>query len=180
MIAYTVGHSTRTLDELIDALKSAPVEAVADIRRFPHSRRHPHFNRENLERALAEAGIAYRHVPALGGRRQARADGKPSAHGLWREPAFRHFADYAETPEFRAAFDELKALAGSRPTAILCAEALWWRCHRRIVADYLIVAGFSVEHIFDRNKREAARLTPGAEPRPGGAILYAGDEPLLL
>jgi len=180
MKAYTIGHSTRSLEELIEALADAGVEVVADIRRFPRSRRYPHFDIENLGPALEVRGIAYRHFEALGGRRGARADGKPSPHRYWREPAFRNFADYAETEEFRAAFDALAVMAAARPTAILCAEAVWWRCHRRIVADYLIVAGFAVEHIFDRDKREAATLTPGAEPRVGGTILYAGAEPLLL
>ena len=180
MIAYTIGHSTRSLADLIAALKAAGVTAVADIRRFPRSRRHPHFNSENLAPALAGAGILYRHFPGLGGRRPARKDGKPSHNLLWREPAFRNFADYAETPEFRAAFAELKALAASRPTAILCAEAVWWRCHRRIVADYLIAAGFKVVHIFDAEKREPATLTPGAEALPDGSLRYAGAEPLLL
>ncbi|HKT17036.1 MAG TPA: DUF488 domain-containing protein [Stellaceae bacterium] len=180
MIAYTIGHSTRSSEDLIAALKVAGVTAVVDIRRFPRSRRNPQFNSENLAPALAEAGIAYRHFPGLGGRRAARSDGKRSENLLWREPAFRNFADYAETAEFRAAFDELKALAASRPTAILCAEAVWWRCHRRIVTDYLIAAGFSVVHIFDAEKREPAKLTEGAEPRPDGTIRYAGAEPLLL
>lgn len=180
MIAYTIGHSTRSIEDLIVALKAAGVTAVADIRRFPRSRRHPHFNSENLASALNDAGIAYRHFPGLGGRRSARGDGTPSHNLLWREPAFRNFADYAETLEFRAAFDELKALAAQHPTAILCAEAVWWRCHRRIVADYLIAAGFSVEHIFDAKKREPAKLTPGAEPHPDGTVGYAGSEPLLL
>ncbi len=180
MKAYTIGHSTRSLDDFIAVLESVPIEAVADIRRFPRSRRHPHFNAENLAPSLAARGIAYRHFPALGGRRPARKDGKPSPNTFWREAGFRNFADYAETEEFRAAFDALKALAASRVTAILCAEAVWWRCHRRIVADYLIAAGFSVEHVFDRDKREPAVLTPGAAPRADGAILYAGAEPLLL
>ena len=180
MIAYTIGHSTRSLEDLIAALKAAGVTAVADIRRFPRSRRHPHFNSETLGPALAEASIFYRHFPGLGGRRPARGDGKPSKNLLWREPAFRNFADYAETPEFRAAFAELKVLAASRPTAILCAEAVWWRCHRRIVTDYLIAAGFTVVHIFDGEKREPATLTPGAETLPDGSLRYAGAEPLLL
>jgi uncharacterized protein (DUF488 family) len=180
MLAYTIGHSTRSLADFIAALESVPVAAVADIRRFPRSRRHPHFNAENLAPVLEARGIAYRPFPALGGRRQARQDGKPSPNTYWREAAFRNFADYAETEEFRAAFAELKALAAAHPTAILCAEAVWWRCHRRIVADYLIAAGFSVEHVFDRDKREAALLTPGAAPRADGTILYAGAEPPLL
>jgi uncharacterized protein (DUF488 family) len=180
MTVFTIGHSTRTLDELIAALKAAGADSVADIRRFPRSRRHPHFNSENLAPALAQAGIAYRHFPALGGRRTHRADGKPSPHTLWREAAFRNFADYAETPEFRAAFDELATLAQAGRPAVMCAEAVWWRCHRRIVTDYLIAAGFAVEHIFDEKKREPAKLTPGAQPRPEGTILYEGAERLLL
>jgi len=180
MTVFTIGHSTRSLDALIAALQAAGVDSVADIRRFPRSRRYPHFNSETLAPALAAAGIAYRHFPALGGRRAARGDGKPSPHLLWREPAFRNFADYAETEEFRTAFAELVELARRGHPAILCAEAVWWRCHRRIVADYLIAAGFPVEHIFDDKKREPARLTPGALPRPDGTILYEGAEPRLL
>jgi len=177
---FTIGHSTRSIEELIAALKAAGADSVADIRRFPASRRHPQFNRENLAQSLEAAGIAYRHFPALGGRRTARSDGKPSPHRLWREPAFRNFADYAETAEFRAAFDALKEMARHGNPAILCAEAVWWRCHRRIVTDYLIAAGFPVEHIFDEKKREPAKLTPGAVVRPDLTLLYEGSEPLLL
>jgi uncharacterized protein (DUF488 family) len=180
MTAFTIGHSTRTLEALIAALKAAGVDSVADIRRFPQSRRYPHFNRENLAPALDKAGIGYRHFPALGGRRSRRADGKPSPHTLWREAAFRNFADYAETPEFREAFDALQVLAKTGRPAIMCAEAVWWRCHRRIVTDYLLAAGFAVEHIFDETKREPAKLTPGARPLPDGTILYEGAEPRLL
>src|SRR5579862_9244288 len=135
MQVFTIGHSTRALADFIAALQAAGVDAVADIRRFPKSRRYPHFNDENLAPALAEAGIAYRHFPALGGRRSHRADSAPSRNLLWREPAFRNYADYAETSEFREAFAELTALAKTHRVAIMCAEAVWWRCHRRIVAD---------------------------------------------
>jgi len=177
---FTIGHSTRTLEEFIAALKAARVDTLVDVRRFPHSRRHPHFNQEKLAPALEEVGIAYRHFPALGGRRSSRKDGQPSPHLLWREPAFRNFADYAETAEFRAAFDALVVLAKGGQVAIMCAEAVWWRCHRRIIADYLIAAGFPVVHIFDAAKREPASLTPGARPLASGTILYEGAQPRLL
>lgn len=180
MTIFTIGHSTRSLEDFIAALAAAGVGAIADIRRFPKSRRYPHFNSENLAPALAAAGIAYRHFPALGGRRGKRADGKPSPHTLWREETFRNFADYAETDEFRAAFDELRAMERAGTPAIMCAEAVWWRCHRRIVADYLLAADVAVEHIFDAGKREAAKLTPGAAARPDGTILYAGAQAQLL
>jgi uncharacterized protein (DUF488 family) len=180
MTVFTIGHSTRDLDTFIAALKAAGADSVADIRRFPRSRRHPHFNAETLAPALAEAGIAYHPFPALGGRRGARPDGALSPHLLWREPAFRNFADYAETAEFREAFAALVDLAKTGSPAIMCAEAVWWRCHRRIVTDYLLAAGLAVEHIFDEKKREPAKLTPGAYKRPDGSILYEGAEPRLL
>ena len=180
MTIFTIGHSTRPLEAFIEALKAAGVDAVADIRRFPLSRRYPHFNGDALAPALAAVGIGYRHFPALGGRRGKRADGKPSPHTLWRVDAFRNYADYAETPEFRAAFDEVAAMGRAGAPAIMCAEAVWWQCHRRIVADYLLVAGFAVEHIFDAKKREPATLTPGAVPRSDGTILYEGAQPRLL
>ncbi|HEY3916196.1 MAG TPA: DUF488 domain-containing protein [Stellaceae bacterium] len=180
MTIFTIGHSTRPLAAFIEALKAAGVDALADIRRFPASRRYPHFNGDNLAPALAAAGIAYRHFPALGGRRGKRADGVPSPHTLWRVETFRNYADYAETPEFRAAFDALAAMGRTSTPAIMCAEAVWWQCHRRIVADYLLAAGFAVEHIFDAKKREPATLTPGAVPRADGTILYEGAQPQLL
>ncbi len=180
MTVFTIGHSTRSLAALIDALKGAGADAVADIRRFPSSRRHPHFNSETLAPALSQAGIAYRHFPGLGDRRAGRDDGKPSPHTLWREPGFRNFADYAETDAFRAAFAELRAMAKQGSPAILCAEAVWWRCHRRIVTDYLIADGIPVVHIFDENKRVPAVLTPGAVQQGDGTLLYEGPQGLLL
>jgi uncharacterized protein (DUF488 family) len=180
MTVFTIGHSTRPQEEFIAALKAAGVDTVVDVRRFPMSRRHPQFNREPLAAALKEAEIGYRHMPDLGGRRGTRSDGAPSRHRLWREAGFRNFADYAETLEFRTAFAELKQIAETGQPAIMCAEAVWWRCHRRIIADYLIAAGFPVIHIFDEKKREPAKLTEGARPLPDGTLLYEGSEPLLL
>ncbi|HWI25636.1 MAG TPA: DUF488 domain-containing protein [Stellaceae bacterium] len=177
MTVFTIGHSTRALGDFIALLRGASVEAVADVRRFPFSRRHPQFNGEALDRSLADAGIGYRHFPALGGRRQGRRAGGESPNTLWREPGFRNYADYADTAEFRAGFEELLQLARERRTAVMCAEAVWWRCHRRIIADYLIAAGLAVEHILD-GKIEPAKLTPGASIRPDGSILYR--EPSLL
>jgi uncharacterized protein (DUF488 family) len=171
MTVYTIGHSTRSIEDFIALLAAAGVDCVADVRRFPFSRRHPQFNGEALARALDAAGIAYRHFPALGGRRSASAGAGMSRHTLWREPAFRNYADYAETPAFRAAFAALRRLTEERRVAIMCAEAVWWRCHRRIIADYLIAAGIAVEHILD-GKIEPARLTPDATVTPEGGVLY--------
>src|SRR5207245_5177124 len=128
-LLHTIGHSTRPLDELTAMLRAAGVTRLADVRAFPRSKRYPQFNIDTLPRALGEAGIDYRHLPALGGRRGARTDA-PSRNTLWRVQAFQNYADYAETPAFRAALDDLERLARERPTAIMCAEAVWWRCHR--------------------------------------------------
>jgi uncharacterized protein (DUF488 family) len=176
---YTIGHSRRSLDEFLAALDVAGVEAVADIRRFPHSRHVSQFNAEALAPALAAAGVAYRHIPARGGRRGPRRDGLPSPHTLWREAGFRNYADYAETPAFRAGLDELLALGRTHRTAIMCAEAVWWRCHRRIVTDYLLENGVPVRHILGAGRIEPARLTPGAERRSDGTIIYASGDRLL-
>ena len=174
---YTIGHSTRTLAEFCAMLEGPRVECVADVRRFPRSRRHPHFNGEALAASLAERGIAYRHFEALGGRRQGR--GALSPHTLWREEMFRNYADHAETPEFRAALGRLLDLAAHARVAILCAEAVWWRCHRRIVADYCIAAGAGVTHILDKDKLAPAFLTEGARIRGDASVLYAGAQSAL-
>jgi len=172
---FTIGHSTRPIEAFIGLLQGAGVDLVVDVRRFPGSRRHPQFNGPALERSLAGAGILYRHFPALGGRRGAPATSAEgpgeSRHTLWREAAFRNYADYAETAEFAVAFAALRRLEERHHPAIMCAEAVWWRCHRRIIADYLIAAGSEVRHILDR-KIEPATLTPDAEPQPDGSVLY--------
>jgi len=172
---FTIGHSTRSIEVFIDLLRDAGADLVADVRRFPGSRRHPQFNADSLERSLAAAGIGYRHFPALGGRRGEPE--APSKHTLWRETAFRNYADYAESGDFRAAFAALRDLEVGHRLAVMCAEALWWRCHRRIIADYLIAAGVEVRHILD-GRIERAALTPGARAEADGSLLYA--EPRLL
>jgi uncharacterized protein (DUF488 family) len=174
MSFFTIGHSTRSFDEFLAALRSAGIDCVVDVRRFPRSRRHPQFNTEALARALPEAGIAYHHLAELGGRR-SRGTG-PSANTLWREDAFRNYADYAETPEFGAAFARLKALEAGHNAAIMCAEAVWWRCHRRIITDYLVAGGAPVTHILGAGKLEPARLTDGAAVRADGSIRYAAAQ----
>jgi len=178
MTVFTIGHSIRGAEEFVALLQDSGVDCVVDVRRFPFSRRYPHFNGESLAATLAAAGIGYRHEPALGGRRGRRRDGAPSPHTLWREEAFANYADYAETPEFRAAFDGVLRLAHEHRPAVMCAEAVWWRCHRRIIADYLIAAGVAVEHILAAGKVEPARLTPDATVRPDGTVLYRA--PTLL
>jgi uncharacterized protein (DUF488 family) len=176
MTLFTIGHSTRSLADFTALLAAARIECVVDVRRFPRSRRHPHFNAESLAQALPDGAIEYRHVEALGGRRGGGAAG---AHTLWREETFRNFAAYAETAEFRAALAALLALASERRVAIMCAEAVWWRCHRRIIADYALAAGAEVAHILDRGKIEPARLTEGAVARADGSILYEADQARL-
>jgi|SRR5579862_4850724 uncharacterized protein (DUF488 family) len=178
---WTIGHSTRPVAELVELLRQAEVTLLVDIRSVPRSRTNPQFNREVLPPALAAAGIAYRHLPALGGLR-GRQKGVRSSNLLWRSEAFRNYADYAaSSTDFRAGLRELIDLAADRRSAIMCAEAVWWRCHRRIVSDYLIVSGLSVRHILGRGQIEAASLTPGAAPQPDGTILYpAAAEQLPL
>ena len=172
MIVHTIGHSTRTTAELVALLREGGVELVADVRRFPRSRTNPQFNAEALGPALEKEGIGYRHVAALGGRRSAAGAKEPSRNTLWREAAFRAYSDYAETAEFRAGLEALLALARDHSVAIMCAEAVWWRCHRRIVTDYLLARGVEVRHILGPGKIEPAELTPGAVVEAEGKLSY--------
>jgi uncharacterized protein (DUF488 family) len=178
VIVYTIGHSTRTIDDFIALLSGENIARVVDVRAFPMSRRHPQFNRENLETSLTAAGIAYRHMPAFGGRRGTPREGR-SRNGLWRVDAFRNYADHAETPEFAAALDELETLASEKPTAFMCAEAVWWQCHRRLIADYMLARGWRVLHIMAPGKTTEAELTPGAIVHPDGTLSYPPAQPRL-
>jgi uncharacterized protein (DUF488 family) len=169
---YTIGHSTRPVSELVGLLRQVAVDLLVDIRSVPRSRANPQFNADALPPALAEAGIGYRHLSELGGLRHRPREAPASQNTLWRAEAFRNYADYAATDKFRSGLNALIALADRHCCAIMCAEAVWWRCHRRIVADYLLVRGVTVAHIMGPDKIGPATLTPGARALDDGTILY--------
>ena len=177
---YTIGHSTRSTAQLIELLHAERIDLVVDVRRFPRSRRHAHFNIETLPAALAESRIDYRHFEALGGRRKRSLTEDASPNTGWEAEGFRNYADYAMTAPFREALDTLIALAQTRTAAIMCAEALWWQCHRRIISDYLLIAGIDVIHILGDHETKPAELTSGAAPQANGTIHYPPLQPRLL
>jgi uncharacterized protein (DUF488 family) len=143
-VIYTIGHSTHGADAFLALLRMHRVTQLADVRTMPMSRRHPHFNRDSLEKFLAASGIQYRHLGGLGGLRKPKRD---STNTAWKHPSFRGYADYMETDAFERAFRELVVWASAGPTAVMCAEAVWWRCHRQLLADALLVQGVPVWHI---------------------------------
>jgi uncharacterized protein (DUF488 family) len=171
---WSVGHSTRPADELLALLAEAGVRAVADVRRFPASRRHPQHARAALERALAEAGVAYVWLgEGLGGRVAESVPPERSPNGAWAEPAFRRYADAMSTPAFQAAFAELESLAATQPTAFLCAERPWWRCHRRLLADLCVTRGWRVLHLLDVGRPASEHaLCEWARLGPDGRLSY--------
>ena len=170
---YTIGHSTRTLDELVSALKAHGIEVLVDIRAFPMSRRLPHFNRESLERGLLRQGIQYVWMKALGGyRKKTRAD---SPHTALRSAGFRNYADYTLTPEFEQAMAELLQIAVHSRTAYMCAERVYFRCHRMIVSDWLVAHGHEVLHIDAEGPSRAHNLTSEAR-MVDGRMIYRGDQ----
>lgn len=164
----TIGHSTRSAEDLVGLLRAHGAALVADVRAFPRSRRHPHFNIETLPRTLSQAGLDYRHFAALGGRRLPRPD---SPNRGWREPGFRGFADYMQSADFAAAMADLAALARTRRIALMCAEAEPWRCHRGLIADSLLARGLAVEHILGPGPCRPHRLTSFAMVQ-GYAVTY--------
>jgi hypothetical protein len=166
---YTVGHSTRSAGELLALLSEADVKLVADVRRFPNSRRHPQFNSAEMSRWLADAGLGYVHLPGLGGRREPVSN---SVNGGWHERAFQGYADHLASAEFKSALSELEAAARETPTSIMCAEAVWWRCHRRLVADALVVHGWRVEHLGVPSASRVHRLPEFAVGHHDGTITY--------
>ena len=169
---FTIGHSTRTIAEFVILLRQVSVNMLVDIRSIPRSLTNPQFNFDVLPAELGGTGIAYRHLSALGGLRHHKKAARPSPNTFWRVAAFRNYADYAATGAFRAGLDELVGLARYNCCAIMCAEAVWWRCHRRIVADYLLAEGVPVKHIMGLNKVDAAVPTPGARLQQDGTLLY--------
>lgn len=147
-LIWTIGHSTRSQVEFVQMLKSFNIETLVDVRRYAGSKRFPQFNVSALEEYLPEAGISYVEMPALGGRRKPRPDSKNT---VWRNEAFRAYADYIETDEFKAAAELLESTARERRTAYMCSEAVWWRCHRAIISDYLKEKGWTVMHLMKEN-----------------------------
>jgi len=172
MTVYTIGHSTRTIPEFASLLSAAEIGVVADVRSFPHSRTNPQFNIEVLPDSLAQFSVGYQHIPELGGRRHRPREAPPSPNIFWRNESFRNYADYAMTDAFRIGLAVLNELADRRRCAIMCSEALWWRCHRRIISDYLIAQGAQVFHIIGQREIEPATLTPSARTLPDGALVY--------
>jgi uncharacterized protein (DUF488 family) len=169
---WTIGHSTRTIDIFISLLEENGIKLVADVRSLPGSKRYPQFNREMLARSLTEHGIRYEHFPELGGRRKARKDSRNTA---WRNASFRGYADHMETEEFHKGVERLVDLAAeSGPAAIMCAEAVWWRCHRALISDYLKVRGIDVMHILDASKSEPHPFTSAAHVADG-SLSYASE-----
>jgi uncharacterized protein (DUF488 family) len=172
----TVGHGTLPADELTALLAGAGIEVVVDVRSFPASRRHPQFRREAMELWLPDGGIGYRWEPRLGGRRRPRPD---SPHSALRVPAFRAYADHMETAEFRDAVDDLLAEADTRSAAVMCAESVWWRCHRRLLSDAaVLLRGAAVEHLFHDGRLDPHRPMPEARVE-GQRLVYDGGEPGL-
>jgi uncharacterized protein (DUF488 family) len=156
---WTIGHSTRTIEQFIELLRAHKIESLVDVRHFPGSRRYPQFNKEQLAESLRNAGIEYHHLVQLGGRRRARPDSHNTA---WRNEAFRGYADYMGTKSFAEGIDCLIELARRKRTAIMCAEAVWWRCHRSLIADYLKARGDQVLHIESATKAEKHPFTSAA------------------
>ena len=156
---YTIGHSTHSVETFIDMLQSFDIKVLADIRRFPGSRKYPNFNKEYLATELQNCGIGYIHLEGLGGRRKAEPDSKNTR---WRNQSFRGYADYMETPEFEKAVARLETIASKQTTAYMCAEAVWWRCHRALVSDYFKAKGWTVCHIMATGKAEEHPYTSPA------------------
>lgn len=159
---YTIGHSTRTIDSFVHLLRAAEVSVVADIRSIPKSRTNPQYNKEVLPDTLAAFQIDYIYIPELGGRRNKIKNVADDTNGFWENRSFRNYADYALTPAFQDGLEVLFRLGQTKRCAMMCSEAVWWRCHRRIVSDYLIASGETVIHLMDNDKQVPATLTEGA------------------
>jgi uncharacterized protein (DUF488 family) len=168
---FTIGHSTHSIEEFVELLKAQGVRRVIDVRTMPRSRHNPQFNREKLALSLRAEGIAYTHLKKLGGLRHSRKD---SINQGWRNTSFRGFADYMQTPEFEAGLNRATKLATTKPSALMCAEAVPWRCHRSLVADALTVRRIPVEHIISGSRTQPHKITPFALVR-GKRITYPNE-----
>lgn len=174
---YTVGHSTRTIEDFVELLRTGDVRMVIDIRTVPRSRTNPQYNWDSLGEALAAYQIGHGRIPSLGGLRSRVREVAPERNGWWTNRSFHNYADHALSEDFRAGLDELIALGRERPVAMMCSEAVWWRCHRRIVADHLLARGESVFHLMDAGRADPARLSEGATLADGLVTYPAAPEP---
>jgi uncharacterized protein (DUF488 family) len=172
---FTIGHSTRTIAEFVDLLRESRVDFVVDVRSMPRSRNNPQFNGEDLPETLAPWQTGYEHIAELGGHRGKARNAEASPSAYWRVRGFRNYADHALTKPFAAGLARLRELGGQHRCAIMCAEAVWWRCHRRIITDYLLSRGERVMHILGTAHVDEASLTPGAVVRDDGTIIYPAE-----
>jgi uncharacterized protein (DUF488 family) len=173
---HTIGHSTHPLEEFVALLREADVALVVDVRTVPRSRTNPQYNRDTLPDSLAPHGVGYEHIAALGGLRGKKHDVPRDTNAFWENDSFHNYADYAMGEAFRTGFDRLRELGATQRCAIMCAEAVWWRCHRRIISDYLLAAGETVLHILGAGKIEPARMTQAAQPDTAGRIVYPAEQ----
>lgn len=173
-VAFTVGHSTRSAAEFVSLLRENDVELLVDVRRHPGSRRHPQFNRGELEETLAEAGVDYRHDDRLGGRRRPASGESPNR--AWESEGFRAYADHVLSDVGQRALDELEVEARERRLAVMCAEAVPWRCHRQIIADHLVARGLEVRHVLEEGRTDGHSLRQMAEASEDGRVVYPGTE----
>lgn len=171
---FTIGHSTRSIGEFVDLLRAAEVHLVVDVRTVPRSRTNPQYNSEAFAEALSDYLIVYEHIAELGGLRGRSPDVPAGVNAFWENRSFHNYADYAMSREFRSGLSRLRESGHGTTCAIMCAEAVWWRCHRRIIADYLIAAGEEVFHILARNHIEPAQITSAAVVHPDATLTYPG------
>ena len=172
---FTIGHSTRSIEEFVDLLSKAEVRLVVDVRSIPRSRTNPQYNSEALAEVLSEASMDYEHIAALGGLRGRKRGVPADVNAFWQKQGFHNYADHALSESFHAGLMRLRELGHATQCAIMCAEAVWWRCHRRIITDYLIAAGETVFHILVRKDLEPARMTGAAKIGPAGTLTYSVD-----
>jgi uncharacterized protein (DUF488 family) len=173
----TIGHSNRNLDEFLGMLRAVQVGLLVDVRTFPRSRSNPAYNIDRLPGDLARIQIGYRHCPALGGRRPRQREVDDDLNALWRVQSFHNYADYALSDEFAAALEALVRLGREHRLALMCSEAVWWRCHRRIITDYLLLDGHPVDHLMSPGHIEHATPTPGARRSSEGKVVYPPPAP---
>jgi uncharacterized protein (DUF488 family) len=169
---FTIGHSTRSIDDFLDLLRYSEVALVVDVRSVPRSRTNPQYNLDSLPNVLSQSQIGYVHLADLGGLRGRQHDVSSAVDAYWQHASFHNYADYALSEAFRSGLAQLRALGAEQRSAVMCAEAVWWRCHRRIIADYLLAAGETVFHILGKGHVEPATMTPAAKLEPSGLLSY--------